>query len=73
MTNPNIWQAPLYFPLSGVWSGSSYDVARLGYFWLPVVYSSRGAYVLYEGYNGLVNPMTNYSRYSGFSVRCVSR
>ena len=73
MTNPNIWSAPLYFPLSGYWNGSSNFVASYGYFWSSVVYSSTRAYFLGENYDGFVDPVNYSNRYWGNSVRCVSR
>ena len=73
MTNPNMWASPLYFPLAGVWNGSSLYVAYAGFFWSSVVYSSSYAYGVNGLYSGTVTPATNYNRYDGFSVRCVAR
>ena len=75
MTNPNMWSAPLYFPLAGYWYGSSGSglVAYYGVFWSSVVYSSYHAYYLYGNYNGTVESASNSFRDSGCSVRCVSR
>ncbi|MBQ6394110.1 hypothetical protein IJH74_02620, partial [Candidatus Saccharibacteria bacterium] len=73
MTNPNMWAAPLYFPLAGYWSGSSGSVAYYGLFWSSVVRSSSYAYLMYGDYSGAVYPADVNSRYNGFSVRCVSR
>ncbi|MBR2543339.1 hypothetical protein IKF03_01970, partial [Candidatus Saccharibacteria bacterium] len=73
MTNPNIWSAPLYFPLAGHWDGTSYHVARLDYFWSSVVHSSTDAYYLYGTYDGYVYPVSFRTRNGGLSIRCVSR
>ena len=68
-----MWGAPLYFPLSGAWSGDLIGVGVAGACWSSVVYESDLAYFLYFTFDGDVNPDDIDSRNDGLSVRCVAR
>ena len=47
------------------------DAGSSGYHWSSVGRSSSGAYTLYFS-SGVVYPSDVYTRYFGFSVRCVA-
>ena len=71
--NPNIWNTAIKLPLSSNWYGSLGTVGDNGGFWSPVVYGSGDAYFANAGSVGGVNPGIDYSRYLGYSVRCIAR
>ena len=73
MTNPYIWEDPLYFPLSGYWHGDLYGLGGVGNYWSSVVYDSGSAYYLHFDSFSYVYPDYNVYRDSGYSVRCVAR
>ena len=72
--NNNITTSPLYFVRSGyVYPSFSrlLYAGNYGNYWSGRAGSSSNAYILYF-YSSGVNPSSSYSRYYGFSVRCVA-
>ena len=64
---------PLSFIRSGYYYlGSLSNRGSYGYYWSAVAYHSTYAYYL-DFYSGRLYPQDGYSKYYGFSVRCVSR
>ncbi len=80
MTNPHIWEDPLYFPFSGGWDGDlRHFVGVYGYYWSSVVdmydSSSYDVFILnFVSSNGdlLATDFLVFRGY-GSSVRCVAR
>ena len=65
-------QAPLYLARSGRIDDGSPINTGSGYYWSSTIYNSEYARGLVFSSSG-VGPEYSYSRYSGFSVRCVLR
>ena len=64
---------PLYFARSGYVSGTVlYGFTSNGDYWSSTVYSQDFAYYL-RYRSGVLDPAGRYSRYYGWSVRCVAR
>ena len=64
--------SPVYMVRSGyVNGGSLYDAGCNSYYWSSTVYNAGNAYILYFR-SGYVDPASNYYRFLGWSVRCVS-
>ncbi|MCQ2049409.1 MAG: fibrobacter succinogenes major paralogous domain-containing protein [Candidatus Saccharibacteria bacterium] len=64
---------PLFFVRGGlVYSGSLSNSADLGYYWSSTAYSATYADG-FSFYSGYVYTSDSYSRYYGFSVRCLAR
>jgi uncharacterized protein (TIGR02145 family) len=68
-----LWSSPLYFAISGYYSGTLIKVGNLTIFWSPVALSpieSRIASIIKDG---AADP-TNFSpNHQGFSIRCIAR
>ena len=74
MKNPYIWDAPLYFPLNGAWTGSSTGISKAAYWRNQYAYNTETAYVMFIREDGYVDPRFYAGRRDwGLSVRCVSR
>ncbi len=69
----NNWRSfPNNFVYSGYWNGSlAYDRGSYGYYWSSTASDSGSAYYLGFGSDG-VGPTSSYSKYNGYSVRCVA-
>ena len=66
--------APLYFALSGYWYGSLSSVGSDGRYWSAVSFSPDYAYPLYfYSPSSYYDPLDQYNRENGYSVRCVAR
>lgn len=65
----------LFLPAAGLRSNSSGELANAssnGYYWSSSPYYGGYSHAGYLYFNsGFVNPLDNYSRANGFSVRCV--
>ncbi|MBR2998232.1 hypothetical protein IKF34_00425 [Candidatus Saccharibacteria bacterium] len=73
MTEPYVWESPLYFTLGGYWSGSSSAVSHYSALLLSTVLDNRQSSInLFAEYDGTVGLLYSQS-YMGYSVRCVSR
>ena len=78
MTDPHIWEGPLYFPLSGNYqkNGGIGQVGLTGSYWSSVIDSIHFAILLDIGSissGDNVDPGGWSDRDLGFSVRCVAR
>ena len=74
------YDSPLYFPFAGYWyydsesgHGESGLVGSYGYWWSRETETAFVAYDLYTVASGTVGPQGGASRYSGYSVRCITR
>jgi len=62
----------LNFPYAGyVYDSSLNTVRSISYYWSRTASSSDNAYLLVFN-NSTVSPANSYSRYVGFSIRCVA-
>ena len=72
MENPHMWEAPLYFTLSGYWYRESGEVASAATYYSSTTYSDSGTYYISGDLSGNVFPDGGY-RFMGYSVRCIAR
>ena len=72
MSNPRIWEAPIYFTFSSGWIGSFDAMATEGYMWSSVVDDGQNAYGLGSSISNVL-PDSHGARDFGIVVRCVAR
>ena len=68
------YRSALHLPLSGIFYGGSANYqGSEGRWWSSTRYNSKfyGMYILITGASSDIYPAYNYSRYYGFSVRCL--
>ena len=70
--NYNMWDEPLYFPLSGSWVGRLKSVGLSGTCWSNLAKTSDRAYGLFFSYIYYVLPEDDANRGLGVSIRCLS-
>ena len=72
-TSPFSLQTMLSTPVSGLFnSATASRQGTYGFFWSSSYHSATPMYLLFVSGTG-VSPQSNYSRYNGFSVRCIAQ
>ena len=68
-----LWSSPLYFPMSGFFTGGLYNIGFDGIFWSSVTAGPTDAEGAAFYATNNVYPSNEYGRGDGYSLRCMAR
>lgn len=75
ISNPAIWESPLYYTLGGYWLGDSFEVGHEAWYWSSVAYADKQAYLMDINALNSQNVIIDAHEFGdvGSFIRCVVR
>ena len=75
ISNPAIWESPLYYTLGGYWLGDSFEVGHEAWYWSSVAYADKQAYFMDINALNSQNVIIDAHEFGdvGSFIRCVVR